>query len=203
MKKAILLDFDGTIVEDIISIENIFFSLLKMMPLKKKIKFSDYNGPPIDVIIKKIIKDQNLDIEPSKYIRIYRQIYSTFLKNYQLSNDFLEFLKFYSNNGVLFGVVSSNSKKIIIQFLKNKNIYEYFKFIIGFEDCDQFKPSSYPYRLIKSKFKLSNFHLISIEDSENGKLSSLGAGIRCEIYTKNNNFKKINYKLRRSFFYKC
>jgi len=94
-----------------------------------------------------------------------------------------------------YGVVSSGTRKRIIDILTKLNSEDRFRFILTKEDVSHSKPNPEPYILAISKSRISANYSLAVEDSLNGFLSATAAGIdvwQISEVQENNIFSSLN-----------
>lgn len=118
------------------------------------------------------IKKEAPDLQEMKR-NIFLDLAKTGLDSPQGRNDFLE----YASTSHIIGVVSSSSLRIVHEVLKAEKIASFFKFIIGYEDCQNHKPNPEPYQCALKKASVFSHEALVIEDSITGITSAQRAAI--------------------------
>lgn len=161
---AIIFDFDDTLVETGIIINN---SLLATL--------AEFNMP------KSILESKNIDINRSmrdyfhqifgnevyKARDIYYKYYTEFSKELKMLDNAEKVLDFLKNKEVFISVVSNKNGNRLRDEIKNKFLWDkYFSSIVGSGDTTEDKPSIKPAILALNKLKLKNYEdILVIGDS--------------------------------------
>jgi len=76
------------------------------------------------------------------------------------------------------GIVTSNSTKLVREWLLSKEVYQFVDFIVSCDDIQFGKPHPSPYLLGIELSNLEKEKILAIEDSVQGVDSALAAGLR-------------------------
>ncbi len=171
--KCIIFDFDGTLADS----ENAMVEIYNKLALKygyKTITSSDvenFKSMPITSIL------SNLQIPYKKMFPLLKEgqkiflTYSNYIKPYE--EELKEILETLKNNTTHMGIISSNSKVNIKNFLKNHNI-EFMDFIIS----SPLFSKEFKIQKILKKYKLNPSEVLYIGDEARDIVSSKKAKIK-------------------------
>lgn len=179
MKKAIIIDFDGVIIES----EKGGFNLLKKLAdeyfqlhisddmFDKKLGKSTlafleayYAGQLKAENRRKLYDDYKLRIseEIERHVTIHYDVVNYIKQNSEIYD---------------FAVASMNTKAFIRQVLQNLDIYNLFQTIVTREEITKHKPDPEIYLKTLQALKTSKEHIIAVEDSRSGVIAAVNAGI--------------------------
>jgi len=183
MLRAVIFDFDGTLVDS---------EYLHCVALSKAIK--DNTGitvTPEQVGLlagmtytekaKILLKDKgNFDIE-----RIAAEAYDYFLSmaldKIKLRRGTKRVIKMIHSLGLKIGLYSPNRKKFLMSVLSKFGILKYFDVVIGREDVSRPKPDPEGYLLAAERLKVKPEECLVFEDTPTGFTSAKQAGMKVII----------------------
>lgn len=177
MIRAILWDFDGTLVES----EEVWFEVISEVFEKFGHKitpriYQKYLGLTIEPILEKLKSDLNIHISVNDFrdqitkkltahdIPLVEGTYET------LAN--LHELRF------IMGVVTASHKTWSEPILAHHNISQFIQFIVTQDDVEHNKPHPESYLKAIEKLQLAPDEIIVVEDSSIGITAARGAGLR-------------------------
>ena len=176
--KGIFFDFDGTLANSIgvmAKAYEMFLVECKRRPTQNE--FEKLNGPPLSIVVKELKSTHGLPHEDSALLKRYNEIIDELYTNVQLNDGASELIEAATKSACLLGIVTSNSKQRVNNWLASLNLMNKFDFIVSGEDVVVGKPSPEPYLLALEMAKLSADQVIAIEDSSQGANSALMANI--------------------------
>lgn len=183
LNKVVFFDLDGVILNT----ETIYLKLMleyniKLdMAITKEYYIKNLLGKTKREISNYLSEKFKNKFEYNNYWKGLEEIRRNYLLNnkIEIKQGFFELMDFLKKNNYNFGIVTSNSKALAIDLLKNSglNISD-FNFIISREDVVNTKPAPDLYYKAMNNFKLKKQEYIAIEDSNVGIKSALSAGIK-------------------------
>lgn len=167
--KALLIDFDGTLVDSLPFLKSLYRQIL--IDYQKKgsdEEFEKLNGRTLSEIAKYLKGQYGLAVEERELLERYKE---------RLSENYLDEIVIYpkaklflaqaKRQGFKLALISSCPKKLIESFLKNENITD-FDAIYGGEDAAKSKPEPDMFLNALKNLKLDADEALAIEDSFNG-----------------------------------
>lgn len=184
--KCILFDFDGTLVNSI----NIMYEAYRlfmfqngMEPTRKE--FDSFNGPPLRSVVNALNDAYDFGVHDELLLAKYNEIIDSLYVKVSLCEGALKLIDNAVSRSVQIGIVTSNSRLRVENFLFRLNLVNRFNFIIADEDVSLGKPHPEPYLLALARSKMTGNQVIAVEDSEQGAKSAVAAGIRTYLLSKN------------------
>jgi len=179
--KGIILDLDGLLIDsESIALKAWYEGGKKVgLNISQKVLIKTA-GHPIEQRIKIIEKAIGTLHNKNDYLNQTTKIYFSLLfscKNL-LKKGVQELLTYLKENNYLIGLATSSKTDITETILKSNNIISYFDIITTSDNIIYNKPNPEIYLKCLERLRLKKDETIAVEDSENGSLSSLSAGIR-------------------------
>ena len=193
MYKYIFYDFDGTIVNNLSSLKEIYYYFLKTHGISNDNSFESVNGPDLSIIIKKIKKKYKLDNTEKQLMNEYKLLLKKSYKICKPNDNLFKLLDYCKLKEIKCAIVSSNSYNIIDDWLKRNNLKKYFEFIISSGKKIKSKPDPQPYKIAIKKTNTDSKKILVIEDSVNGIYAATQAGLDIIKYN-NSKIKEGNEK---------
>ena len=196
MIRNIIYDLDGTIINSSKDIVNSFNYAFKVNNLKIRIdnKFFINNANlGSRYFIKKATKGKKINI--LKLQNDFQKYYElNFYKNSNLKKGFRKFLKFTKKKKYVNILCTNKKEQTAVKILKKYKIYNYFKFIVGYDTFKEKKPEPKFIKKIYKKFKLQKTNTIMIGDTEVDSMLAIRAKIKFFLVEK-------GYTNKKDFFY--
>lgn len=196
MIRNIIYDLDGTIINSSKDIVNSFNYAFKVNNLKIRIdnKFFINNANlGSRYFIKKATKGKKINI--LKLQNDFQKYYElNFYKNSNLKKGVRKFLKFTKKKKYVNILCTNKKEQTAVKILKKYKIYNYFKFIVGYDTFKEKKPEPKFIKKIYKKFKLQKTNTIMIGDTEVDSMLAIRAKIKFFLVEK-------GYTNKKDFFY--
>lgn len=185
--KWFFFDFDGTLVDSLPILYNIYNEFLKEYGfIGNKYEFNRLNGPSLSEIVSYLKNKYNICKSEKELLKKYnKKVYHAYKEKilpFKESNLVLEYVK---NNNYKLALISSGKKKCINTFIKKNKWNDYFSAYVLGEEVKYGKPYPDIYKLACKKAKTAKNKVLVIEDSYNGLLSAKNAGLECFLVGKN------------------
>jgi len=181
MLKAVIMDFDGVIVDTEVIWFNIYEEWFKTkwhydLSIEE---FLVCVGSHPDELFKKLERDYSIIIDSKQFAEETYQKFLDASKELPLKEGVLEFIQRIKDENILLSLATSASRKKPIYHLTRLNILHYFDEIVTSEDVDKIKPNPDLFNKAIEKLGVKKEESVIIEDSVNGLI----AGNRADIHT--------------------
>ena len=179
MKKGIIFDMDGTIVDSLpyhYKAWKIFFRENKVENFSDKLK--DYKGGGTLDLMTAVYGDKysrkELKIMTDDKEIIFRQIYKN---NVEPIKGFMKMFEFIKSKKILVGLASNAIRKNVKMILNELKIYEEFDSIICGDEVKKGKPNPEMFDETVNRFKLKKKECLIFEDSVEGVSAAVNSKI--------------------------
>lgn len=183
---ALLLDFDGTLVDSLPILKNVYFKFLSAIGKKgSDEEFEALNGPNIRQIMiylkeKYEVKDSLEEMEAT-FHGIFTNIYT---KQVDFFPGVQEVLRWAKKKGLKLVIVTSAHPELVKRMLEVKGVRALFDAVISSKDLANGKPHPEVYEEALKAIAIKPIHAIAFEDSEKGIAAARSAGIRTYLFGK-------------------
>lgn len=182
MTKAIIFDFDGLIVDT----ESVWFEVYKETFQEYNVgltieKFSKVIGTSDESLWKYFEDETGVSIKEAKLEEKQLALYHQKARNLKLRDGVRSYLEEAEKLGLKIGLASSSSRDWVESYLKKFEIYDYFHVIKTKEIVKKVKPDPSLYIKVLEALSVTPEESIAFEDSLNGSMAAIAAGIRCVI----------------------
>lgn len=177
--KGILVDFDGTLVDSIQPLYNVYLAFLSKYGCQGSTKeFHELNGPKLAKIVQILGQRYKLPGSQEELIEIYRQqLYDFYASQAKPFDDAVEILKEWKREGIKLALVTSAHPDLVNCFLRFNEMENVFDCLVTSEEVNQGKPDPSIYMLALKKLGINPREAIVLEDSPNGLISAVRAGL--------------------------
>ncbi len=170
--KALLFDWDGTLVDTEIYQHKAYVKAFKKYGLKYpnyKVHCNIYTGNPTDVIFSKFMKDKTTKITLNKFATERRKIYYQEIKKGVRSKKGAgQLLTKAKNKGLKLVIITGNRHDMLKRVLSLSNLTDVFSLKITAEKYKKPRPNPQSLFLATKKLKLKPSQCLFFEDAING-----------------------------------
>lgn len=187
--KAIIFDFDGTLVDSEYFHFNCWNETLKEYNIKLQYEYylNHYAGIPTPLNSKTIIEKYNLSVSLKDLSDQKERITESKLKTEDIKfmPNALDALEYFTKMDIPMFLVTGSPRNDVDFILEKTKIKKYFEFSITRSDVEKSKPNpeSYLTAIKKSLFKPEN--ILVFEDTKSGIESAKSANLKCFAIQKN------------------
>lgn len=179
MKKIILFDLDGTLIDSTEAILESFYHSLKVHNLGLSVTdamITSQIGHPLEVMFAEVgVEEDKVDIHVATYKLYYREI--SCQKTVLLSRS-LEAISEAAAFARL-GIVTTKTGRYSRELMEYFGIMNYFDVLIGFEDVENRKPHPEPILKALTQMEHTTQEVWMIGDTRLDVEASLRAGVEC------------------------
>ena len=184
MIKAIIFDFDGTIIDTETAWYVAFQEAYKEYGVDLSLELysqcigTDLNGfNPYEYLI----TEKKLSIDGDSFRDAIQLRYTKLMELEKIRPGVIEYLEAAKNAGLRIGLASSSSMKWIETYLEQLNIRDYFECIRTSDHVTHVKPDPELYLLTLECLQVKPYEAIAIEDSLHGARAAADAGMHCVV----------------------
>lgn len=179
--KAVLIDLDGTIVDSMPFLYQIYCEFMTRLGLKgTKKEFDELSGPSLREAIVLLKSRYNIEEDAEHLCLDYEEsLYTHYTKNLKLFSGVRPFLEYAKKRGLKLGLVTSANERLAKGFLASEELEQEFDQVITPKGLAKGKPDPEIYRRALESLNLHPEEVVAVEDSKNGLLAASSA----EIYT--------------------
>lgn len=181
--KAVLLDFDGTLLDS----ERVYFRLWNTVLAVhgRKISERQYGeillGHPNYKNAEDLVALFGLDGPAHELVRHVEQLMQAYFGRRvpPLTPRADEAVRRLHSRGCRLAVISSNTRPFIERGLQMHNLSPFFETVVARDDVADKKPHPEPYLEAMRRLKVEADHCVAVEDTVPGLQSACAAGLRC------------------------
>jgi len=182
--KAIIFDFDGTMLEtempEYASWQEVYQQHQCELPISLWLEFVGKSVGTFDPYTHlESLVGRAIDRQAVRQVR--RQRFNELLGQQTILPGVEAALIFAKEAGIRLAVASSSSREWVVGHLEQFGLLSYFDAICTADDVDRAKPDPAVYRLALERLGVAAHEAIAIEDSRNGLLAAKRAGLRCVV----------------------
>ncbi|MEG0709682.1 MAG: HAD family phosphatase [Longicatena sp.] len=177
-KKGILFDLDGTLINsyESINIKQVL-SELKTVHTALILKLIKSRVRSFAEMEQKIIEEVESREEADELIRRISDFLLEHYDNAPLKKDALTFLQYLKDKNYKICLCTNNATDVVNHIIKEKNIAEYFDYIVTSQQVTKAKPDPQMYLEALHSIGFSAQECMVFEDTETGVLAAQNAGI--------------------------
>ncbi|MDQ8738335.1 HAD family hydrolase [Paenibacillus sp. LHD-38] len=184
MIKAIIFDFDGTIIDT----ETAWYHAFRDAYLEHGVELtleqysgcigtSLHNFNPYEYLM----TDLKLPIDKDAFRESVHLQHTSLMQSEQVRSGILDYLNDAQDLGMRIGLASSSPRAWIDKYLEQLEIAHYFETIRTADDVAKVKPDPELYMQTLAALGVEASEAVAIEDSPNGARAALAAGMSCII----------------------
>lgn len=178
MKAALLLDFDGTLVDSISALHSSYLEFLHEFGIKgTTAEFQEFNGPPLSLVVAELKKRYNLPDSETDLFNKYMEIIEASDGTLSLASGAATLLTAAQTLGMQIAIVSSSPVDRVNWWLERNQLESVFECVIGGDCTERGKPYADPYLFALQRLNVTPAQGITVEDSVKGATASLAAEI--------------------------
>ena len=181
--KAVIFDFDGTIIDT----ETIWFQVFEEL-LKEKFnidlpleEFAKSIGTTDEAFFQYIEAQTGMKIDEKEINQLARERFLEKREILEVREGVVEKLEEAKELGYRIGLASSSSREWVEGFLRQFNLWEYFSVVKTREDVVKVKPDPALYLKALEDMQVEPHEALAIEDSLNGAMAAIEAGMKCIV----------------------
>lgn len=177
-RNGLFLDFDGTLVKSHHLIKESYYDILNVHgKVGSDEDFQALSGPPTRIFIQNVLNKYDL---PTTIDALIEQFDKNLRKSYQNISPIenaLNLIKTAARQKWIIGIITSNNRNLVEQWLHENTLTPYVSFIVDGESTAQGKPNPEPYLKALDLSHCIPENSIAVEDSIIGASSALAAGL--------------------------
>lgn len=181
MKRAVLFDMDGVIVDSEVIYHRSLEAYLQQLGIRiSKEEMTQFAGMTIQKITDCLISRFCLDLSKEELMEGQKKVYIEFFENekkLEVMDGLYDFLKELRMDGFLTGLASSSSPEAVKMVIERFGLYDYFNEIVSGEMVAASKPEPDIFLYTAEKIGVPAENCIVIEDSVNGIQAGKAAGM--------------------------
>ncbi len=176
--RALLLDLDGTLVDSLGVMKDVYVRFMKSCGRKgSDAEFDRLNGPPLDEVVRILKETHGLEAPLEDLRARYHGMADAVYLGAQPAPDARALLESAKKRGWTTGVVTSNTEARTRAWLARAGLDGLIDVVVGGDAVARGKPAPDPYALALKRAKCAADMALVVEDSAQGAAAALAAGI--------------------------
>jgi len=184
MLKAIIFDFDGTIIDTETAWYLAFRDSYQTYGVDLSVElYSGCIGTSLHTFnpYEYLNTHHNLGVDSEELRRTVRARHAELMKKEKIRPGVCEYLEQAKEAGLKVGLASSSDREWVERHLRQLGIFEYFDCIRTANDVEKVKPDPSLYRKALEGLGATAEEAVAVEDSPNGMRAAAAAGIACVV----------------------
>lgn len=183
MKRVVIFDFDGTVVDTITDVGLCFNEALRLnnFPQHGLEKFSRFVGGNLETVVSRMLPQDQVTEENIFQVKtVYRQLYMSSEKpNTKPYPGMMQVMDDLKSLGWLL-TINSNKGQILLDDMVNKSFpLGYFSAVVGFDESRPSKPDPYGVEMIRRICECESQDVIYVGDGRSDIETAVNANIPC------------------------
>ena len=181
--KAVFFDHDGTIVDSEQAHFEMWRGVLRKydIELKHEEYTNQYAGIPTTSNAVTIVENYSIDAKPSELVQAKAEATNQYLSRqaFPLMDGAHNSIHYFHDKGYKVGIVTGAGREGANATLKDYGFEKYVSVVVSGDDVTNSRPAPDCYLLAAEKLDLQPSECLALEDTYNGSLAAISAGIRC------------------------
>lgn len=181
--KAILFDHDGTIVDS----EQAHFEMWRDVLREYGVVLSheeytnQYAGIPTTSNAVTIVENHMINATPAQLAQAKAEATNQYLSEqaFPLMDGAFDSVRYFYERGYQIGIVTGAGREGVDVTLKEHGFDKYVSVVVSGDDVTNSKPAPDCYLLAAERLGVEPSECLALEDTYNGSLAAIGAGIKC------------------------
>ncbi len=176
-----LFDLDGTLIDTLPSLKEVYFSFLKDFGVAgSEEDFQSCNGLRLREVVERLKSTHSLPgTADDLYVSYKKRLEVAEATPKSLTHGSRELIDYLLSIGVRCGVVTSSTEAYARKILKHHEIEQMFSIVVGSDSVAQGKPNPEPYLKAVEKLNTKAERVLVVEDSPLGISAGVRARIKC------------------------
>lgn len=199
----VLLDLDGTLIDSVPDLAYCVDEMMKQLdlPVRGETAVRDWVGNGVERLVRRALINA-VDGEPDE--ALFQKAYPIFLDLYKdntsqrsrVYDGVIEGIEWMLANGYRLSCVTNKAEAFTLPLLKDKNLHDYFEFIVSGDTCAEKKPHPMPLLHAADLMGVAPENALMLGDSKSDVKAARAAGfhVYCMTYGYNHGEDIRNYK---------
>lgn len=180
MLKAVIMDFDGVIIDT----ESVWYEVYKewfKQEANYALELEEFLicvGSNYESLFTELEKTKGMYIDHENFFEDTLQLFIEQSDQLPPKNGIVDFIKSVKNKGLQLSLATSSTRPKPVKHLKRLGLIEYFDYLITADDVERIKPFPDLFNTAASQLGVKKDEAVVIEDSNNGLIAANKAGIK-------------------------